>query len=377
MFRRLFMRTRVKCRPRSLLLVSLALPFLLISAEIEGTAQQKAKFEPPPGRQLLVIGQDLGAIGGFDAPDNDGYCNHIDLKPGGVTSYTSLTQLQGLDDPVNYGSGDICGRSILENPIYAQSVLALGLDLVGEEKNIAAGKQNEQIYSLAKWIKRAHRPVFLRIGYEFDGSWNHYDPVAYKKVFQKIVTIFKEMQVTNCATVWQAAASPFNGNNNKNINDWYPGDDYVDWVGYSWFQSTPKKLALTDNVLAFARAHHKPVMVCESAPQGYDTVNLTLRDLASGKNPKSKTAEQIWNEWYVPYFNYIEKNKDTIKAVAYIDVNWDSQRLWGPPYRQGYWGDSRVEVNPVIKAKWIETISQGKWMLSSPTLFSDLGFIDN
>jgi hypothetical protein len=371
------MRTRVKCRPRSLLLVSLAVPFLLISAEIESAAQQKAKFEPPPGRQLLIIGQDLGAIGGFNAPDNDGYCDHFDLRPGGVTSYMGLTRPRGLEEPVNWGSGDICARSILDNPIYAHSVLVLGLYLVGDEKNIAAGKQDDLIYSLAKWIKRAHRPVFLRIGYEFDGSWNHYDPVAYKKVFQKIVTIFKEMQVTNCATVWQAAASPANGNNNKNINDWYPGDDYVDWVGYSWFQSTPKKIALTDKVLAFARAHHKPVMVCESAPQGYDNANLTGPGLASGKNSKLQMAETIWNEWYVPYFNYIDKNMDTIKAVAYIDVNWDSQPLWGPPHRQGYWGDSRVEVNPVIKAKWIETISQGKWMLSSPTLFSDLGFIDN
>jgi hypothetical protein len=129
-------------------------------------------------------------------------------------------------------------------------------------------------------------------------------------------------------------------------------------------------------VLAFARAHHKPVMVCESAAQGYDVVHLTYRDLGKGTNPKPKTPEQIWNEWYVPYFDYVEKNKDVIKVVAYINVDWDAQPLWGPPYKMGYWGDTRVEVNPVIKAKWISTISQPKWMLSSPTLFSDLGFTD-
>jgi len=350
---------------------------LIMSFEINGTAQDRAKFEPPPGRQLLIIGQDLGAIGGFAAPDNNGYVDHLDLKPGGVTTYTSLTRLQGLDNPVNYGSGNICGQKILDNSLYAHSVLAIGLDLVGQEKSIAAGEQDDQIWSLGKWIRRAHRPVFLRIGYEFDGSWNHYDPVAYKKVFQKIVSIFKKMQVDNCAMVWQAAASPWNGNNNKDINDWYPGDEYVDWVGYSWFQSTPKKLELTDKVLAFAKAHHKSVMVCESAPQGYDNLNLTCRDLGTGRNPKSKKTEEIWNEWYVPFFDYIEKNMDTIKVVAYINVNWDAQPLWGPPYRQGYWGDSRVEVNPVIKAKWIETISQSQWMLASPTLFSDLGFTQN
>ena len=76
----------------------------------------------------------------------------------------------------------------------------------------------------------------------------------------------------------------------------------------------------------------------------------------------------------MPYFTYAEKNNDAIKAVAYINVDWDAQTLWGSPYRRGYWGDSRVEVNPVIKAKWVEAISQSKWILSSPTSFSDLGY---
>ena len=356
-------------------LLSVLLP-ILMAVGSNAAAQDRAKFEPPAGRQLLIIGQDLTAIGGFDPPDNDGYTDHMDLKPGGVTTYTSIAQLEGLDDPSGSAPGDSCARQILDNPIYSQSVLAIGLYFVGSDKNIAAGEQDEQIYSLAKWIKRAHRPVFLRIGYEFDGPWNHYDPAAYKTDFQKIVSIFKEMQVTNCATVWQSADAG-KTYNNRNIEDWYPGDQYVDWVGLSWFSSSPGKMAITDKLLAIAKAHHKPVMVCESAPQGYDMVNLTFGNTGNGQNPKPKTPDQIWNEWYAPYFNYLEKNKDTIKVVAYINANWNAEAMWGPPYKNGYWGDTRVEVNPVIKAKWIETISQPKWMLSSPTLFSDLGFTDN
>ena len=364
------------------LLFGVFLSILIMLVEIDGAAQERAKFEPPAGRQLLIIGQDLGAIGGFAAPDNAGYVDHLDLKPGGVTAYTSLPYLQGLDQQVNYGSGDICAQHILDNPIYADSVLAIGLYLVGQEKSIAGGEQDEKIRSLAKWIKKTHRPVFLRIGFEFDGSWNHYDPTSYKPMFRRIVSIFSEMHVDNCATVWQASASPANGNNNKAINDWYPGDEFVDWIGFSCFLTGPRQFHLTDKVLAFARAHHKPLMVCESTPEGYDNLNLTKRNTGAGdgkpgENSKPKTPEEIWNEWYAPFFDYIEKNKDTIKVVAYINVNWDVQSLWAPPYRQGYWGDTRVEVNPVIKAKWIQMISQSKWMLASPSLFSDLGFTRN
>ena len=317
----------------------------------------RALFEPPADKRLLIIGQDLGAIGGFAAPNNDGYSNHFDLKPGGVTTYVSLPRLWGLTSKVNLWSGDVSAQGIVDNPLYAHSVLAIGLHIVDQEKKIAAGDEDDRVEMLARWIKAARRPVFLRIGYEFDGSWNHYDPPAYKEAFRRIVSIFRRLEVTNCAFVWQSCTSPVNGYQKKDINDWYPGDDVVDWAGYSWFLSTPKQIELTDKLLAFARAHGKPVMVCESAPQGYDLTKLTKRSLSKGKDPQTKTPEKIWAEWYAPFFAYIEKNADVIKIIAYINVDWDSQLMWAWPYRQGYWGDSRIQANPDLKARWLETVS--------------------
>jgi len=344
-----------------------------VSLVIDVSAQQSALFEPPKDRQLLVIGQDMGAIGGFPKPNNDGYVDHIDIKPGGVTTYTGLTKLGGLKTLVNLYSGDTWAQAIIDNPIYANSVLVIGLHMVDQEKSAANGELDAQIKMLGEWIKQTKRPVFLRIGYEFDGTWNHYDPESYKAAYKRLVTKFRELQVTNCVTVWQASTSPVNGKQ-ADIGKWYPGDEYVDWIGYSWFLSSANQIKLTDGLLAFAREHKKPVMVCESAPQGYDNARLTQRNIYKGIDPKEKTPEKIWKEWYAPFFNYIEKNKDVIRIVAYINVNWDSQMLWGWPYLHGYWGDSRVEVNPDIKKLWLETISDKKWMNSSPTLFQDLGF---
>jgi len=338
-----------------------------------GNAQQSAMFEPPKDRQLLVIGQDLGAIGGFPSPNNDGYVDHFELRPGGVTTYTSLTKLGGLKSKVNLFSGDISAQAIIDNPIYANSVLAIGLHMVDQEKAAAKGELDTQITALAEWIKTAKRPVFLRIGYEFDGSWNHYDQESYKLAYKRIVGIIRALKVTNCVTVWQTSTSPVNGRTVK-LEQWYPGDEYVDWMGYSWFLSSEKQVKLTDELLAFAREHKKPVMVCESAPQGYDNARLTKRSIFKGKDPKNKTPQNIWKEWYTPFFSYVEKNKDVIKIVAYINVNWDSQWAWGWPYFQGYWGDSRAEINPDIKKLWLETISDKKWMHSSPTLFQEIGF---
>ncbi len=61
----------------------------------------------------------------------------------------------------------------------------------------------------------------------------------------------------------------------ENIRDWYSCDDYVDWMGLSWFlpaddvrQKTPSQRELADEVLDFASFKNKPVMIAETAPLG-------------------------------------------------------------------------------------------------------------
>jgi hypothetical protein len=44
--------------------------------------------------------------------------------------------------------------------------------------------------------------------------------------------------------------------------------------------------------------------------------------------------------------------------------------MWGPPYANGYWGDSRVNANKEILARWEKEISQPRWMRSD--MFSRL-----
>ncbi len=341
------------------------------------------KFLPPEGKQLLILGQDLGAVGGFEAPDNDGYFEHIKTVPGGITTYTSFPTLYGLAEKVNYGSGNVCGTCIVDNQHYKKTTLAIGLYLVDQLEAIAGGLQDSTIKALGEWIKASQRPVFLRIGYEFDGMWNHYDPELYKKSYIRIVDMFREMEVENCAYVWQACTSPIDDileAKHENILDWYPGDEYVDWMAYSWFLNNEMQIKLTDEVINLARERNKPVMVAEAACQSYDTKNHTQRfintmlDGKPGEGSKPKSGEEIWNEWFVPYFDYIKKNKDVVRAVAYINVNWDAQGLWGPPYDQGYWGDTRVENDEFVKGKWIEETSKENWLQSSDQLFEQLGY---
>ena len=45
--------------------------------------------------------------------------------------------------------------------------------------------------------------------------------------------------------------------------------------------------------------------------------------------------------------------------------------MWEPGV-QGYWGDSRVQVNEVIKERWLAEIGSDFWLHASQKLFEIL-----
>ena len=119
---------------------------------------------------------------------------------------------------------------------------------------------------------------------------------------------------------------------------------------------TPRELS--DEIVEFARQRGKPVMIAEAAPQGYDLRDLTsshhaaVWDGAPGTATRHVSEQQIWDQWFKPMFDYMNQHGDVIQALAYINVRWDEQDLWDAPYESGYWGDTRVEVSPLISGKF-------------------------
>ena len=322
---------------------NMLLPCLIIlSLTIQG--QSSAHFGAPKfalmdGQRLLILGQDLGAVGGLTS-HTDGYVDHVDHVPAGVTTYASLNTLAGLKTMANWGSGDVRAQAYLEDETFDNSCIAIGLYLVNQLDNIIAGNFDGRIDILGSWIKDSGRPVFLRIGYEFDGPWNAYSSIKFKEAWIYIVDRFDDLEVRNVAYVWQSA-----GINTSNIGRWYPGDEYVNWLGYSHFDGQNSG----QSIRTFAEEHNKPIMIAEATPR---------RDLKIGD------GQSHWDAWFDPLFQSIH-NDSRIKALAYINVNWDAQSMWNG---QG-WGDSRVQANEIVFQNWLDEVSGEDWILASDTLF--------
>lgn len=327
----------------------------------------KAKFEPDYGKCLFFIGQDLKATGGLDNY-KDGYCDHFEM-PGGVTIYTSFSPgsesygyiqkgNDGIKTVANWGAEDNCGQCYLDDEDYKNSILAIGLSMVNHEKEVSSGHRDYLIRELGQWIKESRRPVFLRIGYEFDGwEWNHYKRKYYLAAWKRIHNIFQEMDINNVAFVWQSKG---NGSNQDVLEKWYPGDDLVDWCGYSYFNSPDQEM------ITFARRHKKPVFIAEATPVLNDGIQFTDSQMT---NPE--TAKKIWERWFLPFLNTINSNMDVVKAFSYINVNWSIQPMWrdNPVFQKV---DSRIQESEYISKKWNEEMQKPKYLKSGNELWENL-----
>lgn len=327
------------------------------------TQKVRAKFEPADGECLFFIGQDLKAIGGLNSY-TDGYCDNFDF-PAGFTTYTNFSPgsesfgyiqkgNDGIKSIANWGAEDNCAQCLLDDSDFKNCLIAIGLSMVKNEKEIASGNRDYLIRELAQWIKDTKHPVFLRIGYEFDGwEWNHYNKKHYLKAWKHIRSIFKEMEVNNVAFVWQSKG---NGSNQDVLEKWYPGDDLVDWCGYSYFGSPDEEM------LTFARKHKKPVFIAEATP-----VMQNDKEFLDTQLTNPKIALQAWNQWFLPFIKTLNNNKDVIKAFSYINVNWSIQPMWinNPVFQKV---DSRIQKSEYISEKWKAEMENPRYLKLSSEL---------
>lgn len=360
----------------SFIVVALAIVFCLgsfVNAQETSAKRRLAKFEPAGDKCIVFVGQSLPAIGGLDE-FNDGYMDHFPA-PGGFTMYTNLRpgdksfghEYRGIDGVTktdDWGDGPNNMSLQMADPDFEHMALAIGLELVNHEKALAKGERDEQIKTLGEWIKSlGDRPVFLRIGYEFDGhSWNHYDRDSYIASFKRIRDKFEEMEITNVAYVWQSCgfmSTP------QQLEEWYPGDEYVDWVGYSFFNNWRK-----EQMTEFGRKKGKPVFIAEATPtigvpgkSDGTTFPLSLANEAQ--------AKRAWDEWFVPFIKSVNDNKDVVKAISYIHHDWYDRAMWKEnPTFKGV--DSRLNLSPFIAEKWNEEFSKLRYLKASPDLFKSL-----
>jgi hypothetical protein len=213
------------------------------------------------------------------------------------------------------GSGINNYDVVAAHNLYPGAKLQIGLQLplrnLLELRKIGAGEYDTKIQSIARVYGALPQDIFLRIGYEFDGIWNDYDPEAYIAAFRRIVENFRQANVANVALVWNSY-TPANNVEQRTIDGqivefnkfaWYPGDQYVDWFSFNvWGDDSASDTDPSFDAgwyMQQAADHQKPVLIGEASY-------------------RAKTYS--WTEWFEPFFDSLKRSG--VKGFQYINWNW-------------------------------------------------------
>lgn len=313
---------------------------------------EQTKFVPPHGKTLLIMGQTVESISEY-------LDNFPDQKiPGGWSAYWGIPEFKGITESHKNETGTSQNHQMLVDK-FPNTVMHSAMWMVGKwsiAKFAGNGEYDRVIKKYSIWAKSAKRPIYLRIGYEFDGPHNELEPKEFVKAYRHIVDLMRKKGVNNVAFVWHSYASkPFK---DYPLSAWYPGDDYVDWIGISVFGHAYGGADFgpyCDTVLNFAKEHKKPIMIAESNPvKGID-----------------KESTKVWDQWFVNFFNFIY-NKN-IKAVSFINEDWQKLSIQGI----SHWKDGRLYNNEKVSKAWFQETNKERYLKQSPELFGQLGYIKN
>jgi beta-mannanase len=215
-----------------------------------------------------------------------------------------------------------------------------GIEAFEYTQKVANGDYDNLIRANARWIKNNFPyKLLIRLNHEFNlGNWGwSKDAAVYAKAWRRVADDFR-IEDMQAEWVW----SPNFQDNPSTIHyqDYYPGDDYVDWIGVdvyanSWIHDSDGWTAEemlscrgTNNlsIYEFALLHNKPCMIAEWG------LNIT-GDMTDEQNAA----------WLTGMFDAIEKRPD-LRAI----IHWGGS----PWYLMNYPVAANVYRDRVSSAKY-------------------------
>ena len=180
---------------------------------------------------------------------------------------------------------------------------------------LAKVKDDKYLHDFAKDAKASGIPIFLRYASEMNGDWCAYsgNPKEYIKKW-KIVHDVMQKEAPNVIMVWTVFTFP-----DSRIESYYPGDDYVDWVGVNIYNVVYHNEDLTSTglyedplkLLDFVYntySYKKPIQISE-----YAATHFTVLDNKYHIDFAKSNIKKLYASLPTKY--------PRVKSIYYFDVN--------------------------------------------------------
>ena len=164
---------------------------------------KQTKFVPAAGKSLLIMGQTVERITEYMS-----YFKNQPL-PGGWAAYWGIPEFSGITEAKKNETGSTQNHQMLIDS-FPNTVVQSAMWMVGKwgvAKYAGNGDYDRVLKKYSAWAKSVKRPIYLRIGYEFDGPHNELEPEEYVKAYRHIVDFMRKRGVDNIAFVWHSYAS--------------------------------------------------------------------------------------------------------------------------------------------------------------------------
>lgn len=266
--------------------------------------------------------------------------------------------------------------SYLYGPALRDGTRAFLLYLNFEEEGaecprIVSGSYDAKLIETFGYLNTLSCPVFVRIGGEMNVWGNQAKPADFIAAYQHVVNIARS-QAPRAAMVF----SPnYSSANKVDMDVYYPGDQYVDWVGVSlyydrWHRSGDTQrdefygvgaygdaLLNIQQVVNLSRLHHKPVIVTEGGSC----------NMYKGTDNSAWAADRMQRAYAFLPMVYPEVkciiSSDYGESWSGIDYSFYTNPTVTAAYRQGVASNAAYVRNYQDKGSYYTKLSAytGKW----------------
>ncbi|MDR1705430.1 MAG: hypothetical protein LBS19_12195 [Clostridiales bacterium] len=180
-----------------------------------------------------------------------------------------------------------------------------------------------KIEAAADYLNGLGTPIWLRFGAEMNVWQKKADPAQFIAAFRFVSSIMKE-RAPNVAMLWSPGAT---GHIETTYAQFYPGDEYVDWVGVSlytvkYFQGN-KNLDGTAQVLYMTGGFANPVKKLEGIVAQYGDRKPIMLSECGVENYSVTNGEDV-TEWAKPQLRAVYQTipmvYSQVKAILYFNT---------------------------------------------------------
>lgn len=169
--------------------------------------------------------------------------------------------------------------------------------------DIIDGKYDDYIRNYARAVAKLGLPVGLRFDHEMNGFWypwaeqaNGNQPGEYVAAWQRVHDIFDAEGATNVIWIWSPNVVQFSGA--QPLDQLYPGDAYVDWVGLVGYYRRP----ILDKPATFENTYGESL----DALRAVSSKPIYLTEVGATETGGNKAA------WITDFFAGMKANPDIV-----------------------------------------------------------------